>query len=289
MLAAALGWSDFTFSYSQVMTQAHLGKHGRADLMIEGESFYLLIECKANDYRGLTPNQPAGYLKYLAKQTAKQKALLFLVSFYYQREELIRLHLTTGADAKIKLKIIYWTDLLDRLTAAGLAGQNIAFEHFVALLRTWFEVKKIEFSEAEMKLLQNKAFPAQFAKLLELLTEVSDTFPKGFKTQLYGNEYGLGYYVIDQQKQYVLWFGCDFQFCRKHDSLFQIGVGDDDYFEAAVIRRFRKKYNSVVVTGESGEWYYVPIPLERITHRQNVKQLIEYIVEAAAYCSGTDA
>lgn len=285
LLADKLKWPDLSFHYRNVDTQKNLAGLGRPDLVIENKLLCIFIECKTDDYRELTSNQPGGYLQYLDAQTDKQCALIFLLPYYYEHEALIH----KGAiSSKTQLEIIYWTDLLDKLEQVNMADQDVAIKHFVDLLRTWFKVKETQFSEEDMKLLQNREFPTQLLKVLELITEVSNKFPKSFKTEQYWDEASFGYYVIDQERAYVLWFGCAVDFWRDHGSFFQIGLGDDGDFDRAVIARFKDKLGQDAIWYEPWEWYLSPIPLERIEHRQNVKQLVEYIAEVAGHCSGAE-
>jgi hypothetical protein len=229
------------------------------------------------------------YLNYLEAQTDKQCALVFLIPFYYLHEATILERMTT-AGVKIRLEIIYWTELLKRLEQTDVARQNVAIEHFVALLTTWFEVKHILFSEEDMKLLQNREFATQFFKLTELITEVGEKFPKPFKAEEYCDESSIGYYVKEQKGQYVLWFGCSFEYWKDYGSFFQVGVGDDEFqeFSQEVISRFKKRFGQDAIWYKPWEWYIYPLPLELINDSQNVKKLVRFIADAAAYCSGPE-
>ncbi|HMR68545.1 MAG TPA: hypothetical protein PKE64_31435 [Anaerolineae bacterium] len=284
LLVKKLNWPGLSFQHRNVNTQKNLAGLGRPDLVIESDSTCIFIECKINDYRPLTPNQPVGYLQYLDTQADKQCALIFLVPFYYEHEALIRTR--AAANSKTQLEIIYWNELQEHLERSELAGQNVAVEHFVALLQAWFEIKPIRFSEEEMELLQNKAYPAQLLKLFELITEVSGKLPKSFDTEHYSDQYSFGYYVTDQKNEYVLWFGCDFKYWAECGTFFLVGVGDDEDedFSQVVINRFKGKFgqNSWY---EPWSWYLSSIPLALIEDPQNVKQLIHFIAKTAEHCS----
>jgi hypothetical protein len=207
-VAEQLGFPDFSFRYSDVETQKKCDKVCKPDLIIENESFCILIECKIYNGRKLTKHQPVSYLSYLDSLTDKKCALIFLIPYYYEYEKLI---LQRATASKIQPKLVYWTELIKQIQNK-ISGQNVAVKHFVLLLRAWFEVHPVRFSKEEIMILQNREFPATLSKLIELTDEIYYKFHKPFKLQYLSNQYGFGYYIKNQNGNYLLWFGCFYDY-----------------------------------------------------------------------------
>lgn len=278
------GFSDFSFRYKDVQTQRTLPGLGRPDLVIENESFCILIECKVEDDRELTPHQQANYLRYLEKQTNQKCALLFLVPLYYAHEASIY----PVISSKVQSRVIYWNELTSYLEQLPIADKNIALDHFIALLHNWFD--PIFFSEEEKMLMQNKEFPALLLNLMDLTRVIQPKISKPFKARYLLNEGGFGCYVKNSKNQDLLWFGCDYEFWRDRGHCFVIGVGDDEgeNFSPAVINRFRERFEGEAISyapePEDGPWYIVPIPESLIEDPHKLGDLVYFIVDAAKFC-----
>lgn len=284
-LANELSLSNFSFLYADVETQQALSEQGRPDLIIKNASFCVAIECKVDNSRGLTDHQPGSYLNYLAGQASKICTLVFLIPDYYRYEGLI-LERAATCGTKVPLKLIYWTDLIERLEDSKIADQNIAIEHFVALLQARFAYQPIILSPEEIMLLQNQEFPAALLKLFKLINEIGDKFPISFKLEHLSNEYGFGYYVKNQKGQYLLWFGCSYDFWKDYGKFLAVGVGadEDQDFSPEVINSFRAYFGQEATWYEPWEWYAFPLPENLIKDPQNVKKLVQFITEAATFC-----
>lgn len=283
--------SDFSFQYADVKTQIGLGELGRPDLVIENESFCIFIECKVTDYQKLTPNQPLSYLKYLGGLTNKKCALIFLLPYYYEHEDAIRQQATSFASAasgsEIQPQLVYWNELIAHIETSHISDQNVAIEHFVLLLHSWFDFRSITFSEEDFTMMLNKEIPTLLLKLISLVNEVEDKVSRDFKTEELFNEYGFGYYVKNQKGEILLWFGCEYDFWRDYGSSLQIGVGDDEFkdFSPKVINRFKEKFGKEVIPYESWNWFFFPIPTSLIEDQQKVKNLARLITETAEFCN----
>lgn len=288
-IADTFHFPDFSFHYANVKTQEGLGEFGKPDLVIENESFCIFVECKVTDYRELTPHQPNSYLKYLNERANKKCALLFLLPYYYEHEALIRQKADTlsskATNAQVRLESVYWNDLIDHIENSNISEQNIAIQHFVSLLHAWFDFRTITFSKEDFTMIRNKEVPSLVLKCIALVNEVADKVPRDFRTEDEINDYGFGYYVKNQEGEYLLWFGCNYEFWRDYGSFFHIGVGDDEFedFSAAVINRFKERFGKEVIWYES--WYWKKIPTSLIEDQQNVKKLARFIAEAAEFCN----
>ncbi len=286
LVADKLGMPGFTFGYESVETQKSLSDLSRPDLVIEDESVCVFIECKVSSYRGLTSNQPENYLKHLSTQAGKQTALMFLVPHYYAHKTDLRA-IATNTGLAVPCEVVPWTELIARMERDNIAGANLALRHFLALLHAWFDVTPISFAKEDIMLLQNPEFPVQLIKLIALVNKVSYQFPEPYKVQKLFNEYGFGYYVKNEAGEYVLWFGCSYDYWKDHNRPLQIGVGDDDRedFSRAVINRFKKKFGEDTWY-QPWQWYAVPIPETLFEDADRFEELVKFVVDAAAWCNG---
>lgn len=288
-------FTDFLFDYGDVKTQQSLGKLGRPDLVIENKLFCIFIECKIEDYRQLTPNQPKGYLKYLAKAKLSKKkcALLFLVPYYYDHETSIQTQASdffaTTPNANVKLKIGYWPELIKKSETAKIANENIALKHFIKLLHAWFDYETITFSKGEFLMTKDKEIPMFFSKIIKLIQEVNDKVLRNFKTDELINEYGVFYYIKNKQGEYLLAFGCGFEPWQDYGSFFMTFVDDDEdeNFSPNFVKRFKKKLGKEVKWHEDWQTYIYPLPQTLLEDPHNVKKIARFITEIAEYCDGT--
>ena len=279
---------DLSFQYTDVKTQEELRGLGKPDLIIENESFCIFIECKVTDYRELTSHQPVSYLKYLAELTNKKCALIFLLPNYYEHQDSIRQKaapfFSIATNSQIHLELIYWNELIAHIET-HISDQNIAIEHFVSLLHSWFDFPLITFPKEDFIMMMNKEIPTLLLKLISLVNEVADKVSRVFKTKDGFNENGFGYYVKNQDGEWLLWFGCEYGFWRDHGSFLQIGVGDDEFegFSPNVINRFKERFREELIRHES--WYFFPVPISIIEDSQNVKELARFIADVAEFCN----
>ena len=98
--------------------------------------------------------------------------------------------------------------------------------------------------------------------------------------------YPIGYYVKNQKGQYLLWFGCSYDFWKDYGKFLAVGVGDDEEqgFSRAVINSFKAYFGQEAIWYEPWQWYAVPIPANLIEDPDKVKKIVQFIAEAAAHC-----
>ena len=201
--------------YENFNTEVILDKeYGRADLFLKVDSKEFIFEIKNRNWTRLTNNQPNGYLKYLSKYNYENhnKHLFFLIPKSYQHlnEVYEKWHHFDAVDNQI----FYWQDFIMEIKKSKLNESSIEIDMFYQFCLYWFNMKVIELTEEEQKLLysketdmndfNNKSVPTLMRKLENIIDDI------GSNVGMKKCNYCIGYNYITKINDYTIYFGIDY-------------------------------------------------------------------------------
>src|SRR5262249_36986903 len=125
--AAGIAYDDFE-------TQVHLGRLGRADIVIANQSVSAIVEVKVEDFCGVTENQPNGYLSYLANQDVPERWLAFIVPPRWAHRRELDQALGSAKHGSIRTRVLSWEDVLGVIELGDLQNLSPFIDEFYRLL-----------------------------------------------------------------------------------------------------------------------------------------------------------
>ena len=161
-------------SFSNCSTQNPLPEdRGTPDLAINDDSnFNILIEVKTGN-TPLTHNQPESYLEYLKDEQQNSKWMIFLVPKDYryltELESKIDAFLSQHSKAGINTKILFWQHVIQIIKERELSILSSYFSEFYKFLKGWYQLKTINFNNAEVGRMFDKSIPEIMIKLNEIV------------------------------------------------------------------------------------------------------------------------
>lgn len=236
---------DFNIQYS-------LGEHGRPDLTIVNDDIAIYIEIKTNQFRGVTDNQPSGYIKSLLKTKAKHKKLVFLIpeNYHYRDHINEKIKETIGYE-KIEVVIINWESIIDIISKNELNKNNNLFQEYFDFLEYYFKPQKIKFMPAELSSVFNVDLANGFDKILWLTSNVSNQFkrthPISYKTIKTDGFYEYGF-LFTKDKIPILSFGFWFSSWKQNGSPICICLCDDETKGNKEVFQTIAKKNKLITT-----------------------------------------
>lgn len=217
-------------SFSNCSTQIPLPKdRGTPDLAISDDSnFNILIEVKTGN-TPLTHNQPESYLEYLKDEQQNSKWMVFIVPKDYryltELESKIDAFLSQHSKAGINTKILFWQHVIQIIKERELPILSSYFSELYKFLKGWYQLKTINFNNAEVGRMFDKSIPEIMIKLNEIVDGVKTSLGKtGVKvtTSSYSEEYGI--YIWNKDGKKILWFGIWYPFWKEHEKPLCYGV-----------------------------------------------------------------
>lgn len=285
LLAEKLGFS-IDFDYDDIRTQFAIGLAGIPDIAIENDDCLLLIESKIGNDTPLTRNQPRSYLEYLAADNQERiKALVLLAPADYSQEYIVRADvgrfLREAHRSRIKFSVLHWEDVHHALRRSGLAEISPIFEHFAALLTSWFSTDMVTFDRTELPMLYSKEVPALYLKTTQFVDQIRKKLSKSYKVTREINEYGHGVYVKTGKGTPILWFGVWYQYWQKSGHPFCLAVLEE--WSPTVAKRFRAKCGKEMFPFEREDWSIHGLSQELIEGPDPVKKVVAKISEVVDY------
>jgi hypothetical protein len=232
-----------TIQYEHFSTQFTLNNNSRPDMAIINDKIDVLIEIKV-DNAELTDNQPKSYLKYLSESTKRVKCLIFLIPKGYNslgvwNKRAEQYFLKEYKVSDIKLKVLYWTDIIKVIEKADLHLISERVNDFYELLKMKFEYKNILFDQSEVSYMYRRDIPIILTKLYAVIEEVSKHGFLDMKKEVRFDTQEYAIYFKDDKGDYILYFGLWHPFWEKHSQPLCFGV-EQEYYSQKAVKRFNK-------------------------------------------------
>ncbi|GGD98313.1 hypothetical protein GCM10010911_66390 [Paenibacillus nasutitermitis] len=232
------------FEYDHFQTQYTVELNNcRPDIVLSNDEYEILIEVKTSN-SGLTENQPVTYLQHLYEAGEKKKFLIFLVPSNYAYQHIwsskASEFIKRNGLANIQTPTIYWNELIHIIHESELFLLSEKIKDFYDLLKIWFEVKRITFTNSEVSFMFKPEIPSIMNKLFEIVNGVMDYCSKEFKGKITSNDTEYAIYFKDENKGYVLYFGVWYDFWDKHGSPLCYGVCSE--WDEQTVKNFENKH-----------------------------------------------
>jgi hypothetical protein len=159
-------------SHLDARTQANLHRCGCADLLIENSDVCAILEVKVNDRRGLTENQPEGYLQFLVQQPQRERRLTFLIPKRWAYRKECSSRLKALAKPGIESAIVEWEEIIEVLESTELRNANPILTEFTNLLIDRYKTRPVNFSTVEVDVLFSMETAAAVSKLYEPIEKI---------------------------------------------------------------------------------------------------------------------
>lgn len=254
------------FKYNDFQTQYTVELNNcRPDIVITNDKYEILIEVKTSD-TGLTENQPTTYLQHLYEAGKKNSYLIFLVPSNYAHEHIwsskVSEITSKYVHSNIQTQIVYWNDLIHAIKKSELFLVSEKVNDFYQLLKSWFEIKNVTFTNTEVSCMFKAEIPSTLSKLFAIVDEVKKYCSKSFKTErnitINPAEYGV--FFLDENGEYLLYFGVWYKFWEIHGSPLCFGVGTD--WNEETVHKFVNSTNTYI---EYDDYFISVVPHTLIT------------------------
>ncbi len=229
-------------SFEEIRTQGKVEDGGNADIRIESNSCFFLIENKINPATPLQPYQTTTYPKEVTNKKIKNKALIFIIPKTYHVEKNKILELCNNSTSACITSVIYWDEFLNTLESYDVSNDNPNMASFIGYLRDRLNITNQAFFTRKdfltmlnpSTLSDSLSFYYKFRRLLKkteqiILNSKNNLFPGDFtgteKDETISN---IGKYLRTNEEDFAFWFGYNMQshfgsnifFCINY-SLFQ--------------------------------------------------------------------
>ncbi|NHN35630.1 PD-(D/E)XK nuclease family protein [Paenibacillus agricola] len=237
------------FEYDHFQTQYTVKLNNcRPDIVLTNDEYEILIEVKTSD-SGLTENQPVTYLQHLSEAGEKKKFLIFLVPSNYAYQHIWTSkssEFTSGvASSNIQTQILYWSDLIHAIKKSELYLVSEKVNDLYDLLKMWFEVKKITFTNSEVSCMFKAEIPSTLSKLYSIVNAVKKYCGKSFKSKpITSNYLEYGVFFQDDTGKDLLYFGVWYDFWEKHGSPLCYGVFSE--WSEQTVNKFESKHETLI-------------------------------------------
>ncbi|WP_207953387.1 PD-(D/E)XK nuclease family protein [Paenibacillus agricola] len=265
------------FEYDQFETQYTVELNNcRPDIVVSNEEYEILIEAKTSDSR-LTENQPVTYLQHLYESGEKKKYLIFLVpsNYAYQHIWSSKSSEFTNKNAvtNIHIQIIYWNELIHAIQKSELFLLSEKVKDFYDLLKMWFEVKRITFTNSEVSCMFKTEVPSTLTKLYSIVNAVKGYSGKSFKSKpITSNDLEYGVFFQDKTGKDLLYFGVWYEFWEKHGSPLCFGVFSE--WNEQTVTRFESRHE---ITIEQEDFIMTVVP-EVMIRSENCSEEIAQLI-----------
>jgi hypothetical protein len=192
-------------SHIDARTQANLNGSGFADLLIENFGVCAILEVKVNDRRGLTENQPEGYLQFLARQPQRERRATFIIPKRWAYRKECSSRLKALAKPGIESAIVEWEDIIELLESTELQNLNPILTEFTNLLVDRYKTRPINFSTVEVDVLFPMETAAAMSKLYELIEKIKKKSDIYNQSEQRTDRHGI--YFNNHQGQESFWIG----------------------------------------------------------------------------------
>lgn len=266
------------FSYSDFQTQNTVELNNcRPDITVSNEDYEILIEVKTAN-SGLTDNQPLSYLQHLQNSSKENTYLVFLIPFTYSHENEWSVKIDEFRkkfpDSKVKTKIIYWNDIIHAIQKSELFQISEKVNDFYGLLKMWFEVEKVTFSNMEVNYMFKPETPQILNKLFQIVNEVKNYSGKNFKGRITSNDLEYGVYFQDEYKEYVLFFGIWYNFWQEHSSPLCYGI--DVNWDSNKLAHFKNRHETLI----EKDGYFLAVIDPDIFNKENASEEIARLISS---------
>jgi len=237
-------------------------KIGRGDLILSVDDRIFIFEFKIETTTKLTKNQPNGYLKYLEKENQPKDNLYFILpKDYTHKNQLNNIINDTN--------IFYWEDFIESLKSNGLTDIPYINDFCKVLDYYWFYYETFEFNTYESNIINNteevsmsnKTIPTIMMTLFEKIGIIEDKFKNKSQSNQYKDNIQYGFFLKDDTKKDILWFGVDYKFWEKSGIPLSIGIDSDDI---EYLEKFKESYQKEIILLDYGDdtFYHLPITVD---------------------------
>lgn len=254
--------------------------NGRPDLVIHNDHLEIIMEIKIGD-ANLTSSQPISYLNHLNKSSQKNRWLILLIPNEYIHidawNNLCADYLKKNPDSNIKMRIIFWQEVINKLEQYDFFHISKYLQDFVLLLKQWFERKLINFLYSEVKLMFTEQIPTVITKLFKVVDEVKYEIEREFgesiiiRRSFKSDEFVL--YIKNEKNLEFLFFGIWYEYWETSGHPICYGVGD--VYKPEVINSFQLLHEKNINSLDG--WLCTWIP-EILFEKNNCEKEISTII-----------
>jgi hypothetical protein len=268
-----------------VETQMIITDCGIPDLIIKNDEITILVEVKCSKSRALTDNQPESYLKWLSKQSAKDKFFILLAPSGYKHMDEYKSRLKKKSELKgIETKEIDWADILRLIEENGLDELNQNFRDFSSVLRSWFIQEPISLNRKELEVIYNSETTAAIEKLIKIVDDVISYLDKEYdvpisKSRRWWEDGEYGCYLMRNKKD-ILWFGIWTALWQEHGVPISLGA-DKNWEGASHVKQFRVNHPDCK---DYEGYYYLKVEKDILESEESVQKIIDIIEKALGSC-----
>ncbi len=275
------------FDYRDVDTQkvsVNRRKYrGTPDVVVETETFVLLIENKSENAT-LTQEQKGCYRNYFkGKDTNLKKFLIFLIPKDYPHkknlEKCMEKCIKRGR-REIFVKLMTWEKLVESLSESKFTNEDVILKHFYDALVNKF--KPIKFTAEEIDMMKNNEIPQKLLDMKSLVDKVSDEIKSSSIYKIGGrsNSYGsYGRYVQKTKGKDILWFGIFYEYWAKTGLPLSIEITDEMYKKAP--SKAKKQLKRFKMESWDKDLWVGSLRQECLKDDNNVHKIAEDIIKAA--------
>jgi len=265
------------FQYNDFQTQNTVELNNcRPDITVSNDDYEILIEVKTGN-SSLTDNQPFSYLQHLHNSNKENTYLIFLIptDYSYKNEWSTKVNAfkMQFPESKVKTKIVYWNDIIHAIQISELFQMSEKVHDFYELLKMWFEVRKVSFSNTEMNYMFNREVPQIISKLFEIVNAVKNYSGKKLKARITSNAIEYSVYFQDESNNYVLFFGIWYEFWEEHGSPLCYGI--DTSWNSNKLSNFKNRHETLI---EKDGYYLVSID-QKILTKENASEEIAHLID----------
>jgi len=199
---------------TEVILNKNSKNYGRADLFLEVNNKEFIFEIKNKDWTDLTEKQPNEYLRYLNN---RNEHLFFLIPKGYGHKDTILDRWKEYDNAENQ--IFYWQDLILKIKDKEL--KEIEIKMFYDFCIYWFDMKVVEFTNEEKKILDNKenkmknltgiSIPRLVEKLEHIITNI------GNNSDMKKDSEAISINYSKKIGDYIIYFGIDYDIWDKEN------------------------------------------------------------------------
>jgi hypothetical protein len=249
------------------------------DLWIETDEYIICIEVKTSSWTNLTKNQPCGYLRELRKETKKWKLFLLAPEDYLYKtswEGEYKEGYKNNIENPVFLRetIITWTKVLKKNKDLKLSEKNVILKEWEKYIENNLVPVKIKLEAEEAEIMFDTNTAIAVSKTIRIIHEVhkklkEDGELKVKPTNRITNNLTkeLGFYFLDDDGNYALWFGMWFPYWKEKGSPLAIGM-DEEYNKEAI-----DKFKDLKKHEEFDDYYMIPIKKEILEKEDSITEI----------------
>ncbi len=267
-------------------TQSRIGDQGQPDLLIRNNHLAAFIEIKTGN-SCLTSNQPTGYLNFLSKSESTKKYLIFLIPkgyiYFKSWEELVEAWGKVNSSTIIN-ETIRWEDVIEIIRSLELDKLNPIFSDFLAILKSWYLIEPVSFSNQEVETMYSEKIPEILEKLEQTINEtIAMAKKENINTQVGKNREEYGVTFLNKSGAKFLYFGVWYSYWKKYKKPLYYFVGENwasvksfkNIFPNADLLKKMEGYTSIL------PGYFQGLEKNEFSSLENSTEIAEKVIKLA--------